>query len=64
MKAILTASIFALSVSAASACGMKQSVEAQAADQTVVASVTPETNLSTPVLPAPPQPAELEPQQN
>lgn len=52
MKAILTASIFAVSACAASACEFQRSVEAKT-DPTVVASIMTGDAMSTPVLPVP-----------
>lgn len=52
MKAILTASIFAFSVSAAAACGMQKSVQAET-DPTIVASIADVASdkMSKPLLP-------------
>lgn len=54
MKAILTVSIFALSVATASACDFQRSAQS-ATDDTVVASITTEgeAQMSTPVMPLP-----------
>lgn len=54
MKAILTVSIFALSVATASACDYQRTAQSST-DDTVVASITTEgeAQMSTPVLPLP-----------